>query len=100
MTMFALQRYGYRKVDEKITCIVNNIICLACNPQLSLIQQQDYIECECDRLGEFAVTNDVERGYGWTIPAGAVAGLVIVSVHQDSRRLSSIRVLCLHFRLC
>ena len=47
--------------------------------QLSLVLQQDYIECECYRLGEFAVTNDLERGYGWTIPAGAVAALNIVS---------------------
>ena len=35
------------------------------------------------------MTNNVERGYGWTIPAGAVAALVIVSLCQNSNKCNS-----------
>lgn len=44
-----------------------------------LPQRNDYVECECFRLGEFAVIEDVETGYGWTLSAGLVAAFVIVS---------------------
>jgi hypothetical protein len=40
--------------------------------------RNNYVECECYRLGEFAVVEDVERGYGWTLSAGLVAGFVAV----------------------
>ena len=41
--------------------------------------RNDYVECECYRLGEFAVVNDVERGFGWTLSAGLVAAFIVVS---------------------
>ena len=44
-----------------------------------LPERNNFIECECFRLGEFAVTEDVETGYGWTLSAGLVMAFVIVS---------------------
>lgn len=44
-----------------------------------LPQRNDYVECECFRLGEYAVTEDVETGYGWTLSGGLVAAFVMVS---------------------
>ena len=41
--------------------------------------RNDYVECECNRLGEFAVKEDVETGFGWTLSAGLVSVVVVVS---------------------
>ena len=41
--------------------------------------QLDYIECECDRLGDFAASEEVvDLGYGWTLPAPLSCALVMV----------------------
>ena len=51
--------------------------------------RKSYVECQCNQLGEFAVVEDVERGYGWTLSAGLVATFVAVSMHSrtsDKRR--------------
>ena len=44
--------------------------------------RNSYVECECNRLGEFAVVEDVERGYGWTLSAGLIAAFVAVSQYS------------------
>ena len=44
--------------------------------------RNSYVECECHRLGEFAVVEDVERGYGWTLSAGLIAAFVAVSQYS------------------
>lgn len=39
--------------------------------------EQNYVECECRRLGDFAAF--VPPGYSWTLPAPIVCGIVVVS---------------------
>ena len=39
--------------------------------------EQDYVECECRMLGDFAAF--IPPGYGWTLPAPIVCAIVVVS---------------------
>lgn len=46
-------------------------------PQLSVVVQQDYAECESNRLGDFAVYF-LEDEYGWTLPTPFSCAFVMV----------------------
>lgn len=60
-----------------------------CSPQRPLVVQEDFVQCACRQLGDMAVSENVQIGYGWTFPAGVSAAFVIIA---------SLLVMIIHFR--
>ena len=40
--------------------------------------EQDYIECECQQIGDYAIS--IPPNYGWTLPGPVSSGFVVVSM--------------------
>ena len=59
--------------------VITNDFSLSLSQSGLLPTRNSYVECECHRLGEFAVVADVERGFGWSLSGGLVAAFVAVS---------------------
>lgn len=64
----------------------------------------DYVECQCSRLGDFAVSGAVEIAYGWSLPAALSAALVMITIipvlllhlcYRDRTQLATRILMCL-----
>ncbi len=51
-----------------------------CSPQTHFVLQENYLQCACSQLGDMAGAQDVDVGYGWTLPAALSAVVVIIAI--------------------